>query len=74
MITADHGNCELMIDPVTLEPFTSHTTGDVPLLLINHNNNNKKLINGSLSDIAPTVLEIMNLNKPNEMTGKSLLK
>ncbi len=74
IITADHGNCELMIDPVTLEPFTSHTTGEVPLLLINHNNNNKKLINGSLSDIAPTVLEIMDLNKPNEMTGKSLLK
>ncbi len=73
LITADHGNCELMVDPVTLEPFTSHTTGEVPLVIINYACD-KKLINGSLADIAPTVLEIMGLKKPEEMTGKSLLK
>ena len=73
LITSDHGNCELMVDPVTLEPFTAHTTGDVPLVLIN-DSKKRKIINGALSDIAPTILEIMEIEKPKEMTGKSLLK
>lgn len=71
LITADHGNAEQMIDYKTREPFTAHTTNPVPLIL--YGMDNVKLKNGRLADLAPTMLDIMNLKKPDEMTGESLL-
>ena len=71
LIVADHGNCEQMIDYETGEPHTAHTTNPVPLALISPMN--KKLKEGRLADLAPTLLELMGLEKPQEMTGKSLL-
>ena len=72
LITADHGNAEQMIDYKTGEPHTAHTTNPVPLILITENKN-LKLKSGRLADLAPTMLEIMNIPKPKEMTGNSLL-
>jgi 2,3-bisphosphoglycerate-independent phosphoglycerate mutase len=72
LVTADHGNCELMRDPETGGPHTAHTTNPVPLLLIGAGD--VSLAEGRLSDIAPTLLELMNLPKPAEMTGVSLLR
>ncbi len=71
LITADHGNCEQMIDYKTGEPFTSHTTNPVPLVLVGMDD--VKLKDGKLADLAPTMLDIMNLAKPEEMTGESLI-
>ena len=71
LITADHGNCEQMIDYKTGEPHTAHTTNPVPLALIGLN---KKLKEGRLADLAPTMLDIMGFDKPEEMTGESLLE
>ena len=71
LITADHGNAEQMIDYKTGEPFTSHTTNPVPLIL--YGMNDVKIKNGKLADLTPTMLDIMNLEKPKEMTGDSLL-
>jgi 2,3-bisphosphoglycerate-independent phosphoglycerate mutase len=72
LVTADHGNCEMMRDPETGGPHTSHTTNPVPLLLMD--GGNVSLAEGRLADIAPTVLELMGLPKPMEMTGASLLR
>jgi len=73
LVTADHGNCELMRDPETGGPHTAHTTNPVPLLLFGARN--RTLVDeGRLADIAPTLLELMDLPKPREMTGTSLLK
>jgi 2,3-bisphosphoglycerate-independent phosphoglycerate mutase len=72
LITADHGNCELMRDPETGGAHTAHTTNPVPLLLMGAGD--VSLAEGRLSDIAPTLLELMNLPKPVEMTGVSLLR
>lgn len=71
LITADHGNAEQMIDYKTGEPHTAHTTNPVPLILIGMEG--AKLKTGKLADLAPTMLDIMNLQKPEEMTGESLL-
>lgn len=71
LITADHGNSEQMIDYVTGEPHTAHTTNPVPLIL--YGMENTKLKSGKLADLAPTLLDIMGLEKPQEMTGESLL-
>ena len=71
IITADHGNIEQMIDYKTGEPHTAHTTNPVPLILVGMDN--AKLKEGKLADIAPTMLKIMNLQKPEEMTGESLI-
>jgi 2,3-bisphosphoglycerate-independent phosphoglycerate mutase len=73
LVTADHGNCELMRDPQTGGPHTAHTTNPVPLLLVGARN---RALNaeGRLADIAPTLLELMELPKPKEMTGTSLLR
>lgn len=73
LVTADHGNVELMEDPVTKVPFTAHTTNKVPFILVSNKYKNYKLEDGKLSDIAPTMLEILGLDKPAEMNGKSLL-
>ena len=72
LVTADHGNCELMRDPVTGGPHTSHTTNPVPVLLTG--GNGAKLADGRLADLAPTMLALMELPQPKEMTGKSLLR
>lgn len=70
LITADHGNCEKMFDYVTHEPHTAHTTNLVPLIVVGKD---VKLKSGRLCDLAPTMLEIMGLDKPEEMTGESLI-
>ena len=72
IITADHGNCEQMIDYKTGEPHTAHTTNPVPLILVS-NNENYKVKSGKLADLAPTLLEILGIEKPVEMTGESIL-
>ena len=71
LITADHGNSEQMIDYKTGEPHTAHTTNPVPLILVGKDD--VKLKSGKLADLAPTMLDLMNLSKPEEMTGESLL-
>ena len=73
LVTADHGNVELMEDPVTKIPFTAHTTNRVPFIMISNKYKNYKLEDGKLSDIAPTMLEILGLDKPEDMNGHSLL-
>jgi 2,3-bisphosphoglycerate-independent phosphoglycerate mutase len=74
IVTADHGNFEKMRDE-NGNPFTSHTTGDVPLIVFDELNKNKKLRNeGRLADVMPTMLEMMELPKPQEMTGESLFE
>ncbi len=73
LVTADHGNCEMMRDPQTGGPHTAHTTNPVPLLLVGARNRALKA-EGRLADIAPTLLELMELPKPSEMTGTSLLR
>ena len=70
-VLADHGNCELMHDPATGGPHTSHTTNPVPVLLLG--GGNAALAEGRLADIAPTLLELMGLPQPPEMTGGSLM-
>ena len=70
IITADHGNCELMWDE-NHETVTSHTTNLVPFIITKKD---IELNDGSLCDIAPTILDLMNLEKPSEMTGKTLIK
>ena len=72
IITADHGNAEQMIDYKTGEPHTAHTTNPVPLILVGMEN--AKLKQGRLADLAPTMLEIMGLPKPEEMTGESIIE
>ena len=74
IITADHGNAEQMIDYQTGEPHTAHTTKLVPLILISEKENCKLKSEGKLADLAPTILELMNIEKPAEMTGESLLE
>ncbi|MFA7533314.1 MAG: 2,3-bisphosphoglycerate-independent phosphoglycerate mutase [Tissierellaceae bacterium] len=72
LITADHGNAEMLIDENDGSPVTSHTSNRVPLILVGENN--VELNEGILADLAPTLLELMGLDKPQEMTGKSLIK
>src|SRR5215468_3703096 len=72
LVTADHGNCELMRDPDTGGAHTSHTTNPVPVLLLG--GGNVSLASGRLADVAPTLLELMDLPQPGEMTGRSLLR
>ena len=71
LITADHGNSEQMVDYTTGEPQTSHTTNPVPLILVGMEN--AKIKSGKLADLAPTMLDIMGLEKPAEMTGESII-
>ncbi|MBR1864965.1 MAG: 2,3-bisphosphoglycerate-independent phosphoglycerate mutase [Lachnospiraceae bacterium] len=72
-ICADHGNAEKMIDYETGAPHTAHTTNPVPFILVNYGQDVKLREGGCLADIAPTLLEIMELPQPAEMTGKSLI-
>ena len=72
IVTADHGNCEVMVDPVTGGPHTSHTTNPVPVILVG-GPVGATLHSGRLCDLAPTLLHLMDLPQPAEMTGVSLL-
>ena len=72
-ICADHGNAEMMIDYKTGEPWTAHTTNPVPFILVNADPAYGLRENGCLADIIPTLIELMGMEQPKEMTGKSLL-
>jgi len=75
IITADHGNLELMYDVVNQAPFTSHTTGPVPLIVMDKDYKGRRLReDGKLADVIPTALQIMGLTKPAEMTGETLIR
>ena len=75
IITADHGNCEQMIDPATGGPHTAHTTYDVELIVADERYKGRRLRGGGrLADIAPTLLEMLELPKLDAMTGRSLLE
>lgn len=71
LITADHGNADCLVDPETKESFTAHTTNPVPLIVMGAGD--VKLERGKLADLAPTMLDLMGLDKPEEMTGNSLI-
>jgi 2,3-bisphosphoglycerate-independent phosphoglycerate mutase len=73
LITADHGNCEMMTDPETGEPYTQHTVGVVPAVLVNAPAGVTALQDGRLADVAPTLLSLIGLPQPEAMTGRSLL-
>ncbi len=72
LVTADHGNCELMRDPETGGPHTAHTTNPVPLVLVG-GSEGQTLRNGRLADLAPTLLFMMGVDQPEEMTGRNLI-
>ena len=73
LITADHGNAEMMIDPATGGPHTAHTTNPVPFIVVSADGKHFTLRSeGSLRDISPTVLGMLGLDEPKEMTGKDL--
>lgn len=73
IVTADHGNVEKMIDEKTGEPYTAHTVGKVPAILVNDKSGVTGLKDGKLADLAPTMLELLHIDQPSEMTGHSLL-
>ncbi len=72
IVTADHGNCELMVDPATGGPHTSHTVNPVPVILVG-GPAGARLRDGRLADLAPTLLDLMGITPPPEMTGQSLI-
>lgn len=73
IVTADHGNCEMMIDPVTKGPHTAHTLNPVPVILVG-GPAGARLHDGRLADLAPTLLQLMGLEQPPEMSGRSLIE
>ncbi len=73
IITADHGNAEQMVDPESGGPHTQHTTGPVPIILAGTSVANRKVVDGRLCDIAPTILALMGIDKPRAMTGEVLV-
>ncbi len=72
LITADHGNCELMIDPLTGGPHTAHTTNPVPFLIVGDATRGPLRAGGSLRDVGPTILHLLGIEPPAEMTGRDL--
>ena len=72
LVTADHGNCELMVDPATGGPHTAHTTNPVPFLMIGEDAVRSLRPAGSLRDVGPTILRLLNIDPPPEMTGRDL--
>jgi 2,3-bisphosphoglycerate-independent phosphoglycerate mutase len=72
LVTADHGNCELMIDPATGGPHTAHTTSPVPLLVFDPDGDRPLRGGGALCDVGPTILQLLGLERPPEMTGMDL--
>ncbi len=73
LVTADHGNCEQMRDPVTGAPHTAHTTNPVRFVLVDEARRGARLRSGRLADVAPTMLQLLGIAAPDEMTGQSLL-
>ena len=73
IVTADHGNCERMLDEAGDQPHTAHTMNLVPVLMVNAPAWVKGLRDGRLSDVAPTILGLMGIEQPAEMTGRSLI-
>lgn len=73
-ITADHGNADMMLNPETQKPHTAHTTNLVPFVYVGHKEAEVAIEDGKLSDIAPTMLNVMDIPQPTEMTGKSIFK
>jgi 2,3-bisphosphoglycerate-independent phosphoglycerate mutase len=73
VITADHGNAEMMRDPATGEPHTAHTLNPVPFIIVNPPRTIARVDDGRLADVAPTLLDILGLSKPAAMTGHSLI-
>ena len=73
IVCADHGNCETMVDPETGGPHTAHTLNPVPVILFG-GPNGAKLHAGRLADLAPTILSLMNITPPPEMTGQNLIE
>jgi len=75
IVTADHGNCELMRDPATGEPHTAHTLNPVPLLYVNDADTSARIqTGGRICDVAPTMLALLGMQQPAAMTGHDLLK
>jgi 2,3-bisphosphoglycerate-independent phosphoglycerate mutase len=77
LVTADHGNCEMMIDPATGGPHTAHTTSPVPFLLVDPSGEHADASlrdGGALCDVGPTILSLIGLDRPSEMTGQNLLQ
>jgi len=74
LVTADHGNADLMEDPINGVAFTAHTTNEVPLILVSKELKGAKVKPGKLADLAPTMLDILGVEKPVEMTGETLLE
>ena len=74
LLTADHGNSETIVNEQTGKPHTAHTTNPVPFVLINAPENVQLREGGALCDVAPTVLQLLGIEQPQEMTGKSLIK
>jgi 2,3-bisphosphoglycerate-independent phosphoglycerate mutase len=72
VVTADHGNCELMIDPVGGGPHTAHTTNPVPLVVYDPDGDHPLRDGGALCDVGPTILTMLGLERPGEMTGRDL--
>jgi len=72
LVTADHGNCELMIDPTTDGPHTAHTTNPVPLLIVGDDAKGPLRHGGALCDVGPTLLRMLDVEPPQEMTGRDL--
>jgi len=74
LITADHGNADLLVDPETGAPYTAHTVNPVPFILITNDMKDAKLrTDGKLADITPTMLDLLGLEKPAEMDGETLI-
>jgi 2,3-bisphosphoglycerate-independent phosphoglycerate mutase len=74
LIISDHGNAEYMVDTGTGKPFTAHTGAPVHGVLVNYRKRNELYPRGKLADVAPTILELLGLDQPGEMTGRSLIK
>jgi 2,3-bisphosphoglycerate-independent phosphoglycerate mutase len=72
LITADHGNCEMMIDPITGGPHTAHTTNPVPFIVVDSDGDRPLRAGGALCDVGPTLLTMLGLEQPVEMTGLDL--
>jgi 2,3-bisphosphoglycerate-independent phosphoglycerate mutase len=72
IVTADHGNCEMMIDPETGGPHTAHTTSPVPFVIVDPDGDRPLRSGGALGDVGPTILRMLGMEQPAEMTGKDL--
>ena len=72
IITADHGNADVMVDPITHQPHTAHTTNPVPLVVIDPDGDHKLREGGALCDVGPTALALLGVALPPEMTGRDL--